>query len=420
MNGLSYLSAVAFAASLAGAQVPSALVVDGETLPGAFGITTSSIGAPSVNGVGGFVTSVAGPGGGSPTPVAHVWGSPFGRPKPKALVKADQVGVYEQTAFGPVSVDDVGRLAHVAWLDDLRTGESAASLWVAGAPVLITDDSVPGVAGQVWTSAEQITLTRDGTPVFLAGRGTSWQGTLSQSVYVGGVGAPVISTGDTPPSVPVAIESIERFAISVHGTRRMVEAVLPDDDAVLIFDGAGLVAGGLVKEGEPIRPQAGGLPGERWKEFEQFGCNDAGEWFLTAETFPSLGPSNEVLMRNGAITLREGDVVDGETLADEIHSAALNEDGDLAFVWDVASTGFAVGALFLEDRVLLRQGDPVDLDGDGVADTTLVDFLYTDGQRRIAISDRDEHGDVVIFFRARALKDGEPVFALFTLEVSAL
>jgi hypothetical protein len=77
-------------------------------------------------------------------------------------------------------------------------------------------------------------------------------------------------------------------------------------------------------------------------------------------------------MRNGVILYREGSPVDGLTLVGNIPnspSADMNEAGDFAFGWDTTGSIFAI---FLNGEVVLKEGDPVDFDGDGNVEPTSI------------------------------------------------
>ena len=56
-----------------------------------------------------------------------------------------------------------------------------------------------------------------------------------------------------------------------------------NDDAWLVLDGAPIATSlGFVAEDQPLPGLNGGLPGEKWDNFDSFGINEAGEYFWTA------------------------------------------------------------------------------------------------------------------------------------------
>jgi hypothetical protein len=165
----------------------------------------------------------------------------------------------------------------------------------------------------------------------------------------------------------------------------------------MVVDGAGLMLGGsLVQEGSPVPVVIGGLAGENWDNFDFTGYTEAGEWFFTGDTDGAVG-TDEIIVRNGTITVREGDMLDGQTLSGSIEGAYMNEDGDLAFIWDVQ--GGSLEALYLNDQLLLLEGDEVDWDGDGAIDTGYVLTDFT-GLSSLTLSDRDLMNTAKVYFTA--------------------
>jgi hypothetical protein len=107
--------------------------------------------------------------------------------------------------------------------------------------------------------------------------------------------------------------------------------------------------------------------------------------------------TDEIVVVDGMIVYREGDPLGGEVLSGAIEGAYQNEDGDLAFIWDIQNNTFE--ALFFNGQLLLKEGDAVDWDGDLIPDpsATLVNFS---GISTLTLSDRDQDGNVRIYFTA--------------------
>ena len=76
--------------------------------------------------------------------------------------------------------------------------------------------------------------------------------------------------------------------------------------------------------------------------------------------------NDSVLAFNGAILHRENDVVDGVTLSGQVHALALNDLGDLAFVWG--------STLFINDKKIAELGTLVDTDSDGLGDAGITNL----------------------------------------------
>jgi hypothetical protein len=119
---------------------------------------------------------------------------------------------------------------------------------------------------------------------------------------------------------------------------------------------------------------------------------------FTGDTDGDTG-SDEFVLKDGVITYREGMTLDGEVLSGSIEGAYLNEDGDVAFIWDIVDGTSTIEALYLEDNLLLKEGDPVDLDGDGNPDPNAVIDVFT-GISALTMSDRGGDGMIHLYFTA--------------------
>ena len=138
---------------------------------------------------------------------------------------------------------------------------------------------------------------------------------------------------------------------------------------VLVLDGAALALGGtLVRENLFVPASVGGI-GDRWDDFTWLGVNGLGQWFFAGDTQGVSTTMDDVLCRETGVVHREGEPAAGGTLAGGVVAAAMNERGELAYVWHVSGAAQgSVPVLFRDGVELLRGGDTVDWDGDGVLD----------------------------------------------------
>lgn len=129
------------------------------------------------------------------------------------------------------------------------------------------------------------------------------------------------------------------------------------------------------------------------------GVTEAGDYFITGDTDGAIA-TDEFILVNGVIAHRDGDVLDGFTLNGAIEGASMNADGDLAFIWDVDDPGLGnIEALYADGRLLLKEGDEVDLDGDGIIDAGAVVSGFT-GISALTLGDRQPDGSVNVYFTA--------------------
>ena len=210
----------------------------------------------------------------------------------------------------------------------------------------------------------------------------------------------------------VAVDADFRF--SADGTHNIVPVHLESgstgDDGAIAIDEVGLLLGGtLVREGETIPVSIGGI-GDSWDNFDALGITESGEYMFTGDT-DGNSQTDEILVRNGTIWAREGDILGGEMLSGSIRGASMNEVGDIAFVWGIdAGPGVPDDALFFEDEILLREGDAVDWDGDGVIDPAVTIDGFT-GTNSVTLSNNG-----LIYFTADVNVAGARLEGFFVIE----
>ena len=186
--------------------------------------------------------------------------------------------------------------------------------------------------------------------------------------------------GDVLPGLPAALTANGSgisfdFQFSPLGTHYLIEVAVDGfattEDNALVMDGAGLMVGGaLVREGTPVPPAAGGIGGENWDNFDEVDVTESGHVMFVGDTDGDT-LTDEILVLDGAIAYREGDTVDGLVLTGSIQGAALNEAGQVVFVWEVDTAMGPTEALFVDDRCRLKVGDEIDWDDDGMPDPGL-------------------------------------------------
>ncbi|HMB71163.1 MAG TPA: FlgD immunoglobulin-like domain containing protein, partial [bacterium] len=235
---------------------------------------------------------------------------------------------------------------------------------------------------------------------------TSTQGgsTENYGFFSGPTGAPVMLGGDAVPGLPIVLDTSGTFSfdyrVSELGNSHIIEVLMDTgttDDGAMVKDGEGLkVAGALVREADPVPLAAGGLPGENWDNFDYTGVNEAGDYFFSGDT-DAASSNDEFICKNGVIIYREGFPIDGEVVSGSMEGAYMNADGDIGYIWDI--NGGSDEAMFLNDRLILQDGDEVDYTGDGVIDAGAVISQFT-GISSLTLSDRDHTGRVNMYFVA--------------------
>jgi FlgD Ig-like domain len=398
------VAAVVVAAAPARASVATALLREDGQLPGApAGHMVEFLNNTAVNHAGGYAVSVNSTDG--VADLSHIWGNAAGGPG--SIIRTEGTfGSLVQTSYESFyGMADAGEVAYSA----IGTGGPVGgfdSVWRDDTPVAVEGDPVPTLAGQYWSFASRPGITGDASPYWSGGITTTPGGATQNRGLFFGMGATVVLLGgvavpDLPfPPVTSSIDFDYRY--SALGGHFIIAVTMSSgsttNDGAVVLDGSGLMIDGtLAREGSPVPAAAGGLPGENWGLFDLMGVSEAGDWFFTANTSAAT-TADEIVVKNGAVLFREGNVLDGRTLTGDIEGAYMNEDGDIALVWDVQDTT-VLEALYVNDRLALVEGDIVDLDGDGAAEagSKLADFT---GISTLTMSDRDAFGVVRVYFTA--------------------
>ncbi|MEM1204206.1 MAG: lamin tail domain-containing protein [Acidobacteriota bacterium] len=142
------------------------------------------------------------------------------------------------------------------------------------------------------------------------------------------------------------------------------------DDNAIYFDGS-LIARESLPNGS----------GDNWDNFDLMAVNTSGDHVFSGDTDGDTG-SDEFIAYNGAIALREGDMVGGVALPSgvAVRALGLNDAGQAVHAW--GSTGFGESVFFACDAgdlagtstLVLSTGDGIDTDGDMAADATVTDL----------------------------------------------
>jgi hypothetical protein len=391
-------------ASRASGFVASALLRENGSIPGApAGQIVSSLNNTATNHAGGYSVTVNSSGGAGA--LSHVWGNASGGAG-TVMRTEGTFGSLVQTAFESFyGMADAGQIAYSA----TGTGGPIGgfdSVWLDDVPLAVEGEPIASLPGLYWRFGSRPGVTADGIPYWVGGTTDTVGGpTQNYGLFLGASATVVLLGGQVVPGLPAPLDSSSsidfdyRFsALAAHSIVPVLMDTTSTTDGVITVDGSGLLIDGtLVREGRAVPAAAGGLPGELWGTFDFTGITESGEWFFTANTSAAL-TTDEIIVKNGSIIHREGDVLDGRTLTGDIEGAYMNEDGDVAYVWDVMDAT-ALEALFVNDELALLETDLVDLDGDGTVEATshLADFT---GISALTMSDRDASGVVSLYFTA--------------------
>ncbi|GJM24877.1 MAG: hypothetical protein DHS20C16_12920 [Phycisphaerae bacterium] len=410
--------AFAIGSNIANGQIATSLVNEGDEVDsnGFPGDNIGTINNVAVNSIGGWAATL------NAGSLSHIYGSIDGVSPAGVIFTETTEGPLVQTSIeSRFGISDFGDVCYSASGNGGPDG-GFDSAWVntIGFAIEGAEITTGPLAGLFWSFASAPTMTANGIGHFSGGtRTTVGGGTSARGIWGTDSETPIIYTGDELPGLPAPIDadsSIDfSYKFSRFGSAYILDGImettgtgLPSGaDHAMIMDGAGLFLDGqLVQEGSVVPVAIGGDGTETWATgFDFSGISDMGEYLFTGDT---SGPTatDEYLVLNGVIHLREGDALGADTISGAIEAADMNNNGDWAVVWQLSPGGTC---LIYNDQVLLRLDEQVDFNGDGVIDggdngATVDDFEVF--SNAMVVGDRDAAGNVSIYLPLDVDPDG--------------
>ncbi|MBL8860199.1 MAG: hypothetical protein JNL28_16945 [Planctomycetes bacterium] len=403
------VAAACVVSSTASAQVASAIVRIGDAPAGTgAGVTITSISGAAANEAGGVGVRVT-----LSNTNAAFWG--HATSTAGSILREEQLGIsgYDQTAFeGFFGIADSGSLSYSPTCTDLMTLATGLDCaWLDSTPIAVEEQPIPTLAGKKYRFASRPGITPSGIPYWVSGINDIATNANEGNGLFFGVGQTVIlKTGDPSPAPLTSLlgSSAADFDVrfSKNGTHNISVITTTDPttaDTHLVIDGAIVLdaGGSRISEGQPVSVSAGGMVGENWSNFSSLGVNEAGDWFAAGDTSAAT-TIDGFIVKNGVILYREGNVLGGLTLVGNVPTspgAYMNDAGDIGFAWD--TTGSITG-IFLNSTLLLKEGDPVDFDNDGIVEATSI-FKAASGIASMSVGNKD------MFFQATVTVAGTDV-----------
>lgn len=353
-------------------------------------VTVSGIENPTANTVGGWAIQFNGDDG--ITMADRIYGSVDGATAPSVFFEQGTYSVYEQGAFEfTIGFSDIGASVFSS-VCTIGGVEGFDSVWIDTFPVAVEGDPILTLPGKVWRFASRPSVAAVANqPAFIAGINDVSGAVEGNGLFIGVVPSPLLQSGDIVPGLPFPLETGSStdfdFRVSPDGQGFIdpvdMQSGSTSNDFAVVKDGAGLLIGGqLVREGSPLPAALQVDPAENWDNFDYFALLDDGTHFFSGDTdLDDLG-LDEIIVKNESIVVREGDSGGGGFVWEgAIEALTASADGDLAFVWDI--NGGSDEALGFNGRVILKDSDGIDLDGDGADDGQISSFT---GLNSLALS----------------------------------
>lgn len=401
----------------ADAQIARAKIREGDQPVGApAGDVVASISDVAVNQTGGYACTLNTSGSAA---LSHVWAN-------GAVVRTEQTNLagYDQTAFESFfGIDDNVAVSYGPTCTDLVGGGTGLdTVWLDSTPIAVEEQPIPTLPGKKYRFNSRPGITGSGVPYWVGGiNDIATNASEGNGLFVGTGATCVLKTGDPAPAPLTSLLGANAIDFDVRlsalATNYILQITTTDAtsaDAHLVKNGAIVLdaGGNRISEGQLVSAAAGGNGVELWQNFGSMGVNEAGDWFFGGDTNAAT-TADGVLVKNGVILHREGQVLDGVTLSGNPSMSAMNEQGDIAFLWP--GTG-AIDTIFLNGIVVAQEGDQVDWDNDGVLDagTSIVDVT---GLAAVQIGRRIA-GVVQVVFTADVDVSGTVLEGLFVVDVS--
>ncbi len=335
----------------------------------------------------------------------YLFGSSDNGVTPTALVREATLGGLEQETLGSNGIDLAGNVTYSATIVNPNAPPNRfSSLWENETNVFVEGDTIPvgPLAGHTFESAGGVYRSPSGVSSWIS----QYDGTQSgYAIFQDTTDFNVLlKSGDTIGSEGTIVD--ESFAISGNirwsdsGTHYItgvdVESGFTDTDELPVVNGAPVTtpSGAIIREGNLVPAADGGLPGETWDLAGLYDINDSGDFVFSA--FNDNVVNDSILALNGQILHRENDTVDGVSLAGQVQGVAINNAGDVAFVWN--------DTVFINDQKVAGLGTLVDTDGDDVGD----DGISNLSLGRLEITDQLAAGGdglPVVYFAGRISGD---------------
>jgi hypothetical protein len=401
------------------ADLPTALLREGDMLAGD---TITAVNNPARNHVGGYGVGISTSDG--TVTRSRFWGNPAGGAG--ALLRTEgTIGDYEQASFESFwGMSNAGAISYSAISTHIPTGTTGLDgVWLDDAIIAIEEQPYPHAPNLWWSFGSRPGTTAGGTPYFVGGITTSQGGsTTNRGLFYGASATPLLLGGDSVPNLPAVLDTASTvsfdYRFSAAGNNYLAEVQYVGSSSAnnaMVLNGAGLLLdGGLVGEGSPVPVSVGGLPGELWDNFDYVSITEAGSWIMTGDTDADTA-IDEYIVLDGMIAYREGDMLTtGEVVSGSIEGAFMNEAGDWGAIWDI--DGGALEALIVNGGLLLKEGDAVDWDGDGVIDPGAILQNFT-GTSTLVIGDPAPDSFFDVYFTADVDVSGEVLEGYFKLTV---
>lgn len=252
--------------------------------------------------------------------------------------------------------------------------------------LIIAEDDPIGT--QFVSAASRCYMRPDGTAYYVVSLSNAPNGPTVDRIFYkrnpSGAVTELLRTGDIVDGLPLIRGSLSNLGLSLYYE-------VSDNNSFIIQN---IVRNTLnpLNDGAVFSPQLGILrregdadgSGFNFSFFRGLDINNSGNYVFMGENTSTSVPTNSFLANQDGVAVREGGKMDNTILATSNNcfprSVSINNQGLVAHTWGPTN----ISMLFIGNvnhlqasRLIMKSGDPIDLDGDWIADATLVDIRGT-------------------------------------------
>jgi len=259
------------------------------------------------------------------------------------------------------------------------------AVYTQGGPLLTQTDPIPNLPGRFSTFNSRPTMLPSGASFWIGGSAATAGGSTSNRHLFKASDptnpltiAPILSGGDIIEGKPISLTASNfDYDFSDNGNHHL--------HVLDMVTGSSTNNIHLYRDGTFVAQES--LPvgdGTNWSSFDTPSINNAGNYVFSGVTSGGPTTSDSFLAYNNSIKIREGDTIDGVTLATgaAIRAASINNLDQAVYIWGWGTGSSLREHLFFAASAasanvatrLLSLGDIIDVDNDSIGDFTITDF----------------------------------------------
>lgn len=297
-----------------------------------------------------------------------IWGT-FGDTAPTVLLRSDDLfppRSGSRLTFAPVHALGNDKIVfHLSGLDPVGRCRGGF-VWQGTERLQCVGDAGP-VRRSIVTKLARAAVPSAGDAAYALGISIGKDSQIA--FYRGDDPEPVLATGDSVVGINSPLDRLSYPLVSSRGSHfGCSSSLVGPEPALALINGAPVMnQGARIQNGTPVDPSLGPESPKWFRLYQAIKTENGDVWIAGSDDGPD--ETNGILMKNGRVVLREGDVIDGFELVFTPFNLVPAPDGHALAVWSGRRRGASPETLFIRrGRVVAYAGQPMDLNGDGTPD----------------------------------------------------